>query len=147
MQDDYGMIPFPKYDVSQKEYYSYAWDQYVSFSIPATNPNPDAAAAVLEAMASYSYRETVPIYLDIALKGKYMNDAKSRKMVDLIVDNFKLDTAWIYIFTIGAGYPSAYRSTIYENDTAFASKHQKKSNEVKKDLFGFKVRYAANVED
>ena len=124
MQDDYGLIPFPKYDISQKEYYSYAWDQYTSFSVPVTNRNPDSAAAVLEAMASYSYRETVPIYLDIALKGKYMSDAKSRRMMDLIVDGFRIDSAWIYSRSVG-GFGPSFRTAVQENSSNYASEYTK----------------------
>ena len=146
MQDDYGMIPFPKYDVSQKEYYSYAWDQYISFSIPATNPNPDAAAAVLEAMASYSYRETVPIYLDIALKGKYMLDAKSRRMVDLIVDGFRIDSAWIYSRSTG-GFGPSFRSAVHENTSNYASEYTKTTMMLNVAIKDLKKKHADNWAD
>ena len=146
MQDDYGMIPFPKYDVSQKEYYSYAWDQYISFSIPATNPNPDAAAAVLEAMASYSYRETVPIYLDIALKGKYMSDAKSRRMVDIIVDGFRIDSAWIYSRSTG-GFGTSFRSAVAGNSSNYASDYTKATMMVNIAIKDLKKKHADNWSD
>lgn len=120
MQDEYGIIPHPKYDSNQNEYLSYAHDQYLSFSIPATNPNPDIAGAVLEAMASYSYRDTHPAYLNVALKGKYMNDPQSRRMVDLVVSGFKLDSAWIYAVTFG-NLGSDYRSAISNNNSSYSS--------------------------
>ncbi|MBO4220315.1 MAG: hypothetical protein J5933_05265 [Clostridia bacterium] len=145
MADEYGVLPFPKLDDSQSSYFSYAYDDYLSYSIPLTNGSPEIAGAVMEAMASYSYRETVPAYLDVALKGKYMNDPQSRKMIDLIVENFKLDTAWIYIFTIGGGYPSGYRNNIYENKRTFASEHQSNAQSVKRNLIGFKLKYDQNV--
>lgn len=120
MQDEYGILPFPKYDDNQKDYYSYAHDQYLSFSIPNTNPNPDIAAAVLEAMASYSYRETEPTYLDLALKGKYMSDASSRNMIDLVVDGFKVDASWIYCQTLG-NIGGTFRDLIRSGSTSYAS--------------------------
>ncbi|MBR5452739.1 MAG: hypothetical protein IKV54_01535, partial [Clostridia bacterium] len=81
MQSDYGILPFPKYDEKQDGYYSFAHDSYVSFAIPRTNRNYNASGAVLEALASYTYRETEPAYLDTALKGKYMSDPQSRRML------------------------------------------------------------------
>jgi len=138
MTDEYGLIPFPKYDDKQEDYYSYPYDEYMSFAIPFTNPNPEVAAAVLEALASYSYRDTVPAYLDLALKGKYMNDPQSRTMVDYIVNGFTLDTSWIYIFTIGSSYPSGYRNNIQENDRTFASDHASKSKSVEIALKAYK---------
>ncbi|MBO4220562.1 MAG: hypothetical protein J5933_06540 [Clostridia bacterium] len=120
MQDDYGLIPFPKYDKAQSRYYSYAHDQYLSFSVPITNPDPDMAAAVLEAMASYSYRDTVPVYLDLVIKGKYMSDARSRKMVDLIVDGFRIDAGWIYTVKLD-GIGPKLRDAIRKEESSFAS--------------------------
>jgi len=123
MQSDYGILPTPKFNEAQDNYYTYAHDSYTSFAIPKTNRNPDVAGAVLEAMASYAYRETEPAYLNTALKGKYMSDPQSRKMLDLVVDGFKVDAAWIYLETLGAEYPSEMRIAIHNGDTNFASKH------------------------
>ena len=130
MQDDYGILPFPKYDKAQKEYYSYSHDQYSAFCIPNTNENPDVAGAMLEAMASYAYRDTQPAYFDIALKGQYMTDAKSRHMLDLVVDGFMVDAAWIYLGTLANGYPPSFRYMIGEGKNSFASNHNKLSRNV-----------------
>ena len=129
MQDEYGIVPFPKYDRTQKDYYTYAHDQYLSYSIPVTNQNPDTAGAVLEAMASYSYRETRPIYLDMVLKGRYMNDPQSRKMVDRIVAGFKLDSSWIYNQSTGA-FGAAFREVIRDHSTSYSVTYAKQSKEV-----------------
>ncbi len=134
MQSDYGILPFPKYDEAQKEYYSYSHDQYSTVCIPATNQNPDVTGAVLEAMASYSYRYTEPAYLDMALKGKYMSDPQSRKMVDIIVDGFKVDAAWIYLFSIGSSFPYDFRFDVIENETSYAANYTARANSMNKNL-------------
>jgi len=120
MQSEYGILPFPKWDENQDNYYSFAHDQYLSFAIPIVNPNPEIAAATLEALASYSYRDTVPAYLDLALKGKYMSDAKSREMIDLVINGFKMDSSWIYSETLGA-FLSPFRGVIVEPSREYAS--------------------------
>lgn len=130
MQDDYGLLPYPKYDESQKEYHSFVNDLFASVAIPITNSNPDLVGAVFEAMASYSYRETMPIYLDIVLKGQYMSDPESRKMVDIIIDGISVDAAWIYLHTLASQYPAQYRYEIYEKERSFASMHQGGKNKV-----------------
>lgn len=125
MQDDYGILPFPKYDTNQKNYYTYSHDTYGAVAIPNTNPDPDTVGAVIEAMASYSYRETLPIYLDVALKGKYMNDPASRRMVDIIVEGIKIDSAWIYLGTLGCDYPTRFRYMIGNGENSFAAENEK----------------------
>lgn len=140
MQDEYGLVPFPKFDENQKEYYSGAHDQYVSFSIPQTNPDPDTAGAVLEAMASYAYRNTVPQYLDIMLKGRYMSDAHSRRMVDLIVKGFRIDAGWIYSRLTGL-FPQEFRTAVCINSNNFASTYAKTFRMMKITVNDLKNRY------
>ncbi|MBR6558753.1 MAG: hypothetical protein IKT70_07050 [Clostridia bacterium] len=139
MQSDYGILPFPKYDSNQKEYYTYAHDSYTSFGIPKTNRNPDVTAAILEAMSSYAYRDTEPAYLNTALKGKYMSDPQSRKMLDLVVDGFKVDAAWIYLETLSDGYTTAFRRMLGSNQRNYASTHATMERKVKTALKMFKV--------
>jgi len=134
MQNEYGVLPFPKYDDAQKEYYSYSHDQYSTVCIPSTNENPEIAGAVLEAMASFSYRDTEPAYLNMAIKGKYMSDPQSRKMIDLVVDGFTVDAAWIYLFSIGGSFPYNFRSLIEKNETSYASAYTSNANGLKKTL-------------
>jgi len=86
---------------------------------------------VLEAMASYSYRETEPAFLDLALKGKYMTDGASRHMVDMVVDGFTTDAVMIYRDTLGKNYLDEFISVIRDKETSFASTHEKSSKIVK----------------
>ncbi|MBR6558757.1 MAG: hypothetical protein IKT70_07070 [Clostridia bacterium] len=145
MQSDYGILPFPKYDSKQDNYYSYSHDWYTTFAIPNTNRNPDVAAAVLEAMASYSYRDTVPAYLDTALKGKYMSDPQSRRMIDLVVEGFKVDASWIYLKTIGADFPTTFRRMLSDNKTNYSSEYATASRNVKMRLKAQKIDFEAKL--
>ena len=139
MPSDYGVLPFPKFDSRQSEYLSYALDSYTAFAIPKANDEPDDAAAVLEAMASYSYRDTLPSYLDKALKGKYMSDPQSRKTVDLVVNGFSVDTAWIFVDTLGGGYPKAFRDLLVSGGTTFSSENEKALSKMEQDLASYRV--------
>ena len=141
MQDEYGILPYPKYDENQKEYYSCASDAPTSFAIPTTNNSPEIAGAVLEALASYSYRDTYPAYLDTALKGKYMSDPESRKMIDLVVDGYKLDASWVYFDTLAQEYPAMYRYMLIENETNYASSHASRSKSVERTLKIYKTMF------
>lgn len=130
MQDDYGVLPFPKYDENQKQYYSYSHDTYTAFTIPVTNQNPEVVGATLEAMASYAYRDTVPAYLDTVLKGQYMSDAESRHMIDIIVEGFMVDAAWIYLGTLASSYPNNYRYMLKDKERSYAAEHEANKKKV-----------------
>jgi len=121
MQDEYGIIPTPKYDKDQKEYYTFAHDQYSVFMIPCTVKDPEMSGAVLEALAYESYKSVQPIYYDIVLKGRYANDPESREMLDTITGNIKVNCAWIYANILDDPAADVFRSLINDKKTTFAS--------------------------
>ena len=140
MKDDYGILPEPKYNLQQNDYHAFSAG-FSSFSISAINSHPEAAAAVLEAMASYSYNETVPTYLDLALKGRYMSDPQSRKMIDLTVSDVIFDTAWIFVEEFTSWYAPEYRGLILTRDNNFASAHASKLASIRRGLLGYELKY------
>ena len=96
MKDDFGIIPMPKLDETQKEYNAFCHDGSSSFSIPITENSPNMVAAFLEAMCAETYRTVTPAYFETALKGKYSRDSETSQMLDLIVSGIYLDIAYIY---------------------------------------------------
>lgn len=90
METDFGVLPYPKYDEAQSEYYSrvsYYWANIV----PITNTKLDMTGAILEALNCESANYVVPAYYEIALKTKYSRDEESAAMLDLIFENRVVD--------------------------------------------------------
>lgn len=81
---DYGVVPYPKWEESQANYNSCVRATYSHFCVPITAKNYDLSGAVLEALASESYRQVSPAYFEYALKLKYSRDNESAQMYDLI---------------------------------------------------------------
>ena len=96
MTNSYGIIPYPKYDSNQSEYYSFGHDQITIFALPRTCEHVAAAGAVLEALSAASRDTVIKQYYDIALRVQYAPDPDSSYMIDLIRKNFLLDTGWVY---------------------------------------------------
>jgi len=134
MQDEYGIIPTPKFDKAQKDYYTYAHDQYSVFMIPCTVNDPEMSAAVLEAMNYESYKTLQPTYYNLILKGRYANDAESRNMLDMITNNIKINCAWIYAKIIDKPAANVFRMPIYERTGSFASAYAAAETKLPKDL-------------
>ena len=120
MKSEYGIIPLMKWDESQPDYYSFN-NVFPSYAIPSTNVKPDVASAVLEALASDSYRYVSPVYYNKILKGRYLQDLESSAMIDLMVKNVKLDFGWIYDWAIAKIAQESLRYFIRENDSSFSS--------------------------
>ncbi|MDD4772908.1 MAG: hypothetical protein PHZ09_04810 [Eubacteriales bacterium] len=94
---DIGIIPPPKYDENQDDYYCYADGWCVNVvSVPVTNDDTGKTGFILEAMAADSLNNLTPAYYDICLTSKYVRDEESVEMLDLIFSKVVMDNANIF---------------------------------------------------
>jgi len=101
MENDFGIIPYPKYDEEQDQYYTYnAIGNVTSYQIPIT-ADAEMVGTILEAMGYYGWRDIRPQYFDIALKVKGVRDEDSSQMLDIIFDNVTYDFTEIYSYSFG----------------------------------------------
>lgn len=121
MEEEYGIIPFPKYDEHQSEYYSYAEDQVSVFAVPKTSRKTDAAGATLEALAYISHEQVLPVYYEEVLKTRYLAGEKNGNILDGMRANYMLDTAWIYCNFLN-DMPQMMRKMTADGKTNFASR-------------------------
>lgn len=84
MDEEFGIIPFPKYTEEQANYYSRVEGGSLAMFGLINMADPDETGALLEAMASYGYNNVVTEYYEVALKRKNSRDAESAEMLDLI---------------------------------------------------------------
>ena len=98
MEQQYGIVPVPKYSSAQEGYRSQMHDQFTVFAIPssAAQDRLEMLGATLEVMASESARTVKPSYYEIAVKRKYMSDPIAWEMLDLVFSNVKVDPGLIY---------------------------------------------------
>ena len=123
MDADYGIIPVPKWDESQDEYYTFVHDQYSVFGIPKSSPIPNEISAVLEAMAAENYRYVIPAYYDVVLNGKYLRDVESSEMLEISMKNVKIDFSWIYTYNLGGVAQNLFRYLMQGGSKDFTSKY------------------------
>jgi len=96
MEADFGILPYPKWDEAQDDYYSRI-EGCDLFTTPITNKNLELTGVVLEALASESARVTIPAYYDVNLQGKITRDDDSIEMLNIIFENRVFDwgdTIW-----------------------------------------------------
>jgi hypothetical protein len=85
---EFGVIPFPKYDEIQENYYAYADSHCMNFIIiPSTNRNLAQTGQILEILNAESYYTARPAYYEKSLQGKFMRDEESSEMLDIILSN------------------------------------------------------------
>jgi len=117
---DYGIIPYPKFDESQEEYYTRLSTACHGVAISVSCADPDMVSAVLEFMAAEGYRDLRPAYLDTALKEKYSRDETSKAMIDLIIDGVTVDFINIYTYTFNNA-SDMFKKVLSNKSDAWAS--------------------------
>jgi hypothetical protein len=129
---DFGLIPFPKYDLAQEDYYHFVHKTAgKGVCIPTTQPDPEMAGLIIEAMAAKSVGTVTEAYYDKALTYKYMRDEESAKMLDMILASRIYDLAYIYDW--GSLY-TQLKSLINTGKDTVASTWDKKMAAVEKAL-------------
>ena len=94
LEVDFGILPAPKYDKNQKEYFStLSVHQSGLVAVPITARNTERTGIVLEALSAESRYTVQPAYYDISLKGKYVRDDESADMLDVLFNSRLYDLA------------------------------------------------------
>lgn len=94
---DIGILPNPKYNEAQKDYYCYA-DGYCTngVCIPVSSPDVDGIGYVLEVMSAESKNGLTSAYFEVCLSSKYVRDPDSVEMLNLVLDSGTLDLGEIF---------------------------------------------------
>lgn len=96
MENDFGILPHPKYDSFQSEYLTLMVDTTPAFGIPITNSDPERTGAFMEAMTGVSATTIIPAYYETSLTNKFTRDEDSIEMLDIIRDHRVYELAIVY---------------------------------------------------
>ena len=89
---DFGILPLPKYNEEQENYYSMATTQMMM--VPVTLTDPEFTGLMLEALAMESYRLVRPAVYETSFSAKYLRDEQSYEMYNIIRDSGVYDFNW-----------------------------------------------------
>ncbi len=143
MEDDFGIVPFPKYDESQENYISIMHDITSLMCVPTTNSKLDTTCAVLEALAYYNYYDVTPVYYEDALKVKYSRDDMTPMVVDMIRDSVTTDMSYIYIPNFNDLGRIMRDTAIYKK---YASTYARKIKATQKKLDNFIAAFEEEID-
>ncbi|MCL2814927.1 MAG: hypothetical protein FWD23_10040 [Oscillospiraceae bacterium] len=85
METNFGIVPMPKFDETQQNYYHYVHPVASALSVPVTNDNLERTGIILEALAAESRYTVRPAYYAISIEGKFLRDEESIEMLDIIL--------------------------------------------------------------
>ena len=96
MTADFGILPHPKYDEKQENYFNGTAHVVPIVAIPITNPDPERTGVFIDALTALSATTITPAYYTISLEGKFTRDDDSIEMLDIIRANRVYELAVIY---------------------------------------------------
>ncbi|MHC1693883.1 MAG: hypothetical protein AB9835_01110 [Eubacteriales bacterium] len=99
MEDAYGIVPMPKLEETQKDYYSAKTRQAYVCVIPVTNQEPNKTGSVLDALSYISYRDVTPVLYNVTISQKGLRNEESIEMLELIRNTQYYDAGVIYGWT------------------------------------------------
>lgn len=109
MQDDYGVLPVPKFDEEQDDYYTNFQNMASLIVVLSTCQETEKVGATLELMAAESYKQVTPAYFEICLKGKYSDAPEDAEMYDRILGSLVYDFGFCYSTKSLEGIGSLFR--------------------------------------
>ena len=110
MQDDYGVLPMPKFDEEQEDYYT-TFDNTASLVVVlSTCTETEKVGATLELMAAEAYKQVTPAYFEICLQGKYSDAPEDAAMYDRILKTFVFNFGFCYSTKSLDGVGSLFRN-------------------------------------
>ena len=123
MEMDFGILPCPKLDTAQKNYYTQNNPHTgVGITIPVSASDLDRTGMILEDLCAESRYTLQPAYYEINLKGKYARDDDSSDMLDIILSNTAHDLGHVFNF---ADFASTIMMTGQNKKTDYASDFEK----------------------
>jgi len=123
MEADFGIVPIPKYNEAQDNYYSLV-NPYtgVLLGVPKSVGDLERTSIILEALSAESRYTLQPAYYDVTLTRKYTRDDESEAMLDIIFNSRVYDIGGVYSFN---GLFTGFLNLAQKKDTNIVSYYDK----------------------
>ena len=99
MDATFGIVPIPKYDEAQSDYYSSVARQMPVLVVPNTVADLQKTGIILDAMAYLSTRDVTPVFFDVTMSQKRLRNEESIEMLHIIKNSVTYDIGTAYGWT------------------------------------------------
>ncbi|MCL2097084.1 MAG: hypothetical protein FWH10_09335, partial [Oscillospiraceae bacterium] len=126
MEIDFGILPLPKFDKNQGEYYNTIGSgSTTSVCVPASGTNPELTGFALEAMAAESVYTLTEAYYTINFENKNLRDEESVEMTKIILNSRSYDLGSMFNF---GGLVDMFAPMARRNENSFASDYERRGD-------------------
>ena len=123
-EDDYGILPMPKYDETQKEYKTMSSEWQTVLAVPKTCKDTEFVGTIVEALSAENWKTWTPTIYEIALKTRYLRDNESKEVLDILIENTVYDFGYVFHF----GLSNFLSEMILSNKSNFQSYYNSKKS-------------------
>ncbi len=95
-EDEYGMLPMPKYTEEQTSYKTMVGGHHSCLAVPKTCKDTEFVGIIVEALSAESWKTITPTLYEIALKTRYLRDSESKIVMDMIIEGTTFDFGSVY---------------------------------------------------
>ncbi len=127
---NFGIVPNPKYDLTQKEYISFADSTFSDcLIVPGgkITPDLDMIGYVIDSMGYYAQKYITPAFIDVSVRSRGVRDEISAVWVKRVIDSQIFDVG--YIFNWGSMI-SLFDSDALTGATSFASSYKELESKI-----------------
>ena len=96
MDDTFGIVPYPKYDESQNQYYTSVVSTLFFFTIPRTNTCVERTATIAEYLTRDSYLDVIPLYYNNTVEQKGLRNEDSIEMLEIMRTSRTVEIATLF---------------------------------------------------
>ncbi len=96
IETEFGILPFPKFDEAQEDYYSLDWSGLMSVPLSVSEDSYQMVGDTIELLAYHSEEEVLPAYIEATLGTKFARDETWAEMIEIIFDGIVFDPTLSY---------------------------------------------------
>ena len=136
MEDEFGILPQPKYDERQEDYLGFVNGSASTACVPKSLSNEALkdAGYMLEVLASSSYYMVTDTLYDKVAKSKNARDPESAEMVDIVIRHRVFDFGYTHFHTQGLPCASIVQNALNSNSPSIIKDITSNENKTKKAL-------------
>ncbi len=134
---DYGIVPMPKLNKNQKDYYASANSSLMT--IPTTVRDTERVGIILEAMAYAGYKHILPAYCEKTLKTRFATDPDCAEMLNLILESQVISFAYLFANAVPQGMQYRFIADTVERNkvSSFFKSKQRKEQKMLDTIMAF----------
>ena len=148
MENDFGILPQPKYDEKQEEYLSFVNGSASVVIVPKSlsEDNLDMTGYMMEVLASTSYYMVTETLYEKVAKSKTARDPESAEMVDIIIRHKVFDFGYTHFHEKGLAAASIVQTSLNSKSPSIVKNITKDEKQTKKLLKTIYEAYGYDYE-